>query len=273
MEALIFDNDTVRKHRLYPRCGSTLHKVSKKDYDKDNFFDERIECLDIDSYETSRCAGHSGMAEQPTADAAIGVRNHLGNGRFSNPKMMIVELRMDYETEKNLSGSNMSDKIKHTRELLGMDTIMHGTCYFVFRDNVIQAVKNKFKDLKNEYKALKKSEAVSTSEFDMLVKSRESYPYRCENDLDRIKTQLDKLLEKDDISGFINTVTYWIDRAREYEYRYNHDEYQGIISVVNSAWASFRKGKGACLHGDDKLYVEIMEVDNPELSTDDKSET
>ena len=83
MEALIFDNDTVKAHRLYPCFGSTLYKVSKKDYKNDDFFDKSIECIDVDSYETARCAGHTSMDEQPTADAAIGVRKHLGGGRFS----------------------------------------------------------------------------------------------------------------------------------------------------------------------------------------------
>ena len=265
MEALIFDNDAVRTHRLYSLCGSTLHNVSKKDYAKDNFFDKRIECLDIDIYETTRCAGHTGMNEQPTADAVIGVRNHLGGGRFSKPAMMIVELRMDYETQKNLSGSNMSDKITHTKELLGLDTIMHKTCYFVFRDNVIQAVKNKFKDLKREYNVLKKSDTVSTSEFELLVKSRESYPYQCENDLNKIKTQLLNSLEKDGTSGFIDTVTFWIDKARNYKYRYNLDEYREIVDVVRSVWMSFREEQGTQLQDDDELYVEMTEEDNPEL--------
>ena len=265
MEALIFDNDTVKAHRLYPCFGSTLYKVSKKDYKNDDFFDKSIECIDVDSYETARCAGHTSMDEQPTADAAIGVRKHLGGGRFSKPAMMIVELRMDYETGKNLSGSNMSDKIKHTKELLGMDTIMHGTCYFVFRNNVIQVVRSKFDSLKKEHKGLKKSEAVSTYEFDQLVKSSECYPYQYENDPKEIKAQLLNSLEKDGVGGFVDTVIFWIDKARNYKYRHNLDEYQGIADVVRLVWASFRKGQGAQLQDDDELYAEMAEEDNPEL--------
>ena len=266
MEALIFDNDTVKAHRLYPCFGSTLYKVSKKDYKNDDFFDKSIECIDVDSYETARCAGHTSMDEQPTADAAIGVRKHLGGGRFSKPAMMIVELRMDYETGKNLSGSNMSDKIKHTNELLGMDTIMHGTCYFVFRNNVIQVVRSKFDSLKKEYKGLKKSEAVSTYEFDQLVKSSECYPYQYENDPKEIKAQLLNSLEKDGVCGFVDTVIFWIDKARNYKYRHNLDEYQGIVDVVRLVWASFRNGQGAQLQDDDELYAEMAEADNPELA-------
>lgn len=266
MEALIFDNDTVKAHRLYPCFGSTLYKVSKKDYKNDDFFDKSIECIDVDSYETARCAGHTSMDEQPTADAAIGVRKHLGGGRFSKPAMMIVELRMDYETGKNLSGSNMSDKIKHTKELLGMDTIMHGTCYFVFRNNVIQVVRSKFDSLKKEYKGLKKSEAVSTYEFDQLVKSSECYPYQCKNDPEEINAQLLNSLEKDGVGGFVDTVIFWIDKARNYKYRHNLDEYQGIVDVVRLVWVFFRNGQGVQLQDDDELYAEMAEEDNPELA-------
>ena len=168
-------------------------------------------------------------------------------------------------TELDISSEGTTTISDDTKELLGLDTIMHKTCYFVFRDNVIQAVKNKFKDLKREYNVLKKSDTVSTSEFELLVKSRESYPYQCENDLNKIKTQLLKSLEKDGTSGFIDTVTFWIDKARNYKYRYNLDEYREIVDVVRSVWMSFREEQGTQLQDDDELYVEMTEEDNPEL--------
>lgn len=77
METLIFDNATVKAHPIYPDCGASLHDVSKRDYPSDDFFDERIECLDVDGYETLVCKKHR-KTKQPTADAVIGVRSHLG---------------------------------------------------------------------------------------------------------------------------------------------------------------------------------------------------
>ena len=65
--------------------------------------------------------------------------------------------------------------------------------------------------------------------------------------------------------GFVDTVIFWIDKARNYKYRHNLDEYQGIVDVVRLVWVSFRKGQGAQLQDDDELYAEMAEEDNPEL--------
>ncbi len=92
----------------------------------------------------------------------------MGGGQFSKPELMVVELRMKYQSPKNLDGQNMSDKIFHTKELLGCDAVCHKTSYFVFKDSVIEAVTGRFWSLKMEHKELRHSEAVSTSGFDTL---------------------------------------------------------------------------------------------------------
>ena len=48
---LVYDNEIVGKHDLYSCCKSTLNDVSQKDYPNKNYFDSRIECLDMDYYE------------------------------------------------------------------------------------------------------------------------------------------------------------------------------------------------------------------------------
>lgn len=216
METLIFDNATVKAHPIYPDCGASLHDVSKRDYPSDDFFDECIECLDVDGYETLVCKKHR-KTKQPTADAVIGVRSHLGGGQFSKPELMVVELRMKYQSPKNLDGQNLSDKIFHTKELLGCDAVCHKTSYFVFKDSVIEAVTGRFWSLKMEHKELRHSEAVSTSGFDTLVKGRESYPYQPKTDLDAMKKQLSGLADAGELEKFVDQIDFWIDKARWYK--------------------------------------------------------
>lgn len=55
MEALIYDNGIITEHKLYPVCGKKLQDVSEKDYHGKKYFDEHIECLDMDEYEKKAC--------------------------------------------------------------------------------------------------------------------------------------------------------------------------------------------------------------------------
>lgn len=57
MEALVYDNRIITGHKLYPVCGMKLQDVSEKDYHGKKYFDEPIECLDMDKYEDTECAG------------------------------------------------------------------------------------------------------------------------------------------------------------------------------------------------------------------------
>ena len=68
MEALIYDNGIIKEHNLYTICGKKLQDVSEKDYHGKNYFDEHIECLDMDTYEKVVSKGD----RKETVDAVIG---------------------------------------------------------------------------------------------------------------------------------------------------------------------------------------------------------
>lgn len=95
MEELAFDNGIISSHPIYSLCGSTLDTVSKKDYPGEDFFDKSIRCLDMDVYETQTCHGN----KSHTMDAAIGIKSY-SNNKFHATRLLLVELRMDYKSEK-----------------------------------------------------------------------------------------------------------------------------------------------------------------------------
>lgn len=90
MAIQIFDNECVESHPIYEKAGALLSDVCKRDY-KDNFFDERIECLDMDTYEAMNCGGQ----KQATMDAVIGIADYENN-RKTTGKLLMVELRLGY---------------------------------------------------------------------------------------------------------------------------------------------------------------------------------
>lgn len=133
MVTRIFDNAIVEKHPIYKDAGSALSEVSKRDYGN-NFFDERIKCLDMDEYEVSVCQEQ----KQPTMDAVIGVADYERN-RKNNSQLLMVELRLGYRSTNGLEAESLNGKILHTLELLNPARyIVAKQAVFVFNDNVYQ---------------------------------------------------------------------------------------------------------------------------------------
>lgn len=255
MEELAFDNDIINSHPIHGLCGSTLDAVSKKDYPGEDFFDKDICCLDMDSYETITCHGQ----KKETMDATIGVRK-FSNNNFSASRLLLVELRMDYKSEKNLSKSKMEGKINHTRELLGSDMPFCNYSLFVFRPNVIERVRRWFNEKSREGGLLKKGKAVSTDEFNNLIKSESSFPYKPLTDINNLKVRLNELMSGCKYTMFINEVEYWLRIAANYQNQYNLFEYKAIRDAISKIWDDF-KPLNSVLNEDEKIEKQILEED------------
>ena len=261
MEALIYDNGIITEHKLYPVCGKKLQDVSEKDYHGKKYFDGRIECLDMDFYEKAVCNGD----RNETVDAVIGVKKHLDKNRFSNPYLMLLELRMGYENVGNLSGTKLADKVSHTKELLGRDVDLYDMVYFIFKNNVVQRAISMFRNLKLGNKNLKNCEPISTDDFNKYIKSENDYPYVPENDVKEIRRQLDINNYLSDINKFLDRITYWCEKARQYRYKYNINEYNSILGELKCIWHEFRSNNIIGLSDDEEIVAEILEGDYPEL--------
>lgn len=104
--------DAVVGHSLAASCLSSLAELSERDYPGRHYFLLDIPALDMDTYEHSRPG-----VNQRTTDAVIGICN----ARDGNPvcrRLLLVELRMDYQSTRNLSVGEIKDKESHTRQLL-----------------------------------------------------------------------------------------------------------------------------------------------------------
>ena len=108
MENWIYNNSVVEKHSLYPLCNSTLNEVSNRDYPNTNYFNPNIKCLDMDTYEKNilrkSYANH-------TADAVIGISTYENNQEL-NPRLLLIELRIGYESTSNLSKTEIEAYLK-----------------------------------------------------------------------------------------------------------------------------------------------------------------
>lgn len=255
MAELAFDNDIITNHEIYHVCGKTLDAVSKKDYPGEDFFDRRISCLDMDDYETNVCKG----AKDSTMDAVIGVKDFTNN-RFHNSRLLLVELRMDYKSDNNLSKTALERKNEHTRNLLGSGNRINDVSYFIFRPNVIQRIRRWFKERSQESGTLRFCEPLSTEEFCDFVRSEDSFPYTPLTDIVSMKKELTNLLDTCNYSCFLSQVEFWLKLARKYHQQYNNNEYKCIMNVLTCIWNKFRKSS-PCMSDDERIDAEILEED------------
>lgn len=261
MEALIYDNEIILGHNLYPICGKKLQAISEKDYPGKKYFDEHIESLDMDYYEKNLNKNDN----KKTLDAVIGIKKHLGRNRFSVSYLMLLEFRMGYKNVNNLSAKELIEKTSHTKDLLGTDKPLYDTIFFVFNNEVIYRCISVFHNMKRANRNLKNFEPISTDDFNKYINSVSRYPYEPENNVLDIRRQLNFNNCQDDINGFLNRISYWCRNAYYYKNnKYNINEYNIIINEVKDIWHEFRS-KNSRLSDEDKLDAEIIEEDYPEL--------
>lgn len=192
---IVFDNAILLSHSAYSKgYGCKLNDVSIRDY-KTGGFNDKIVCIDLDSYEKIEKSG----SPDKTMDAVIGISNYQNNRRVSK-RLLMVELRLDYKSSRNLSGTELRRKSSHSRELLG------------YKDRWNSLTVEEFNNYFQDAELLPYSPIYSPAQISGEIES-------CGKDIERIIKISDK----------------WLQEARNYAVRYNFNETE---SICNSAITS-----------------------------------
>jgi len=134
----------VSAHALSPQFKTTLRQLSLKDYPRESYFgDTEIDCLDMDAVELSRSRQCSGP--DSSVDAAIGVATAADDGSLRDGRLLLVELRMGYDTPSNIKASELLRKIDCSRSRLYSEDPLQpvdNNVVFVFRRDVEQRAVN-----------------------------------------------------------------------------------------------------------------------------------
>ena len=218
---IVFDNAILLSHTAYSKgYGLKLNEVSIRDY-KAGGFNDKIVCIDLDTYERAAKSG----SPNNTMDAAIGISNYQNNRRVSK-RLLLVELRLDYKSSKNLSGTELRRKSSHSRTLLGLEVSIDPNDYFIFDDKIIEESRRKINN-----------------------------PYSPINSPDQINSEIESCGK--DIDSIIKISDKWLQEARNYVVRYNFNETESICnSVITSLESILDK-----YHFDDEedqWYIEDM---------------
>lgn len=254
MEPVVFHNSTVWQHPLFRDCGNSMNEVSKRDYPNKNYFDAAIECLDLDTYEIQVCHGQPDC----TVDAVIGIKDY-DRRRMTNPRLLLIEFRMSYESARSLSLTKLSQKVNHSRHLLGASLPIHPESIFVFSDAVAPEARHKIAARSQEGGGLQSFIVYSVQEFNQNVKSPDQLPYVPVYKKEAIAKELKLYVERSDWRGFIVKIQFWKTQLEKLRYR-NSYEYNHLRDVIKTVWEEFRAKKYP-LSDDEELDAEILEED------------
>ena len=113
MEEVYLCSDYLKSHPLYKTFGSDLATLAQKDYPGKGYFEGKdIPSIDLDEYERK-----TKRSNDCTSDGVVGIADVL-DLRMINRRLLLVELRMDYENQKNLDFSNIRRKYIHSTGIL-----------------------------------------------------------------------------------------------------------------------------------------------------------
>ena len=229
MVTRIFDNEIVQVHPIYQAAKSYLAQLSVRDYGKP-CFDSRIECLDMDSYETSLPQNVS----DSTMDGVIGIAEHNKN-RKQNQKLLMIELRMNYLTPHHLKTSSLNKKVSHTIQLLSC-----GTCpladyvLFIFDNRILQQAIRWMRDNQCSNNSGKEWMAMSPEMFAKIYLCESDLPYVPEHDFDSGKVKLLRLLNNQSIEDLYYQLDWW---GQEYYKWYSSPQESSlIIKFLKRIW-------------------------------------
>ena len=256
VEPLIFDNKIVSRHPIYRKFHKMLNDISERDYPGKDYFDKRIDALDLDTYESS-----IPDSNDHTVDAVIGIKTYQNN-RPTNPRLLLVELRMDYKSTKNLSETDLNSKVVHSRSLLGMDIPVERLVYFVFNDGIISQVERWFTRKAMAGGSSKNWKAISPENFRNVVRSESDMPYVPINDTEVVAIEIRNFITKRAWEKAYLIIKEWVMRAEKYQVKYNIPEFESICGMLKHELPILCRHL-AEMDEETRMEIEILKEDHP----------
>ena len=160
------DNEIVHQHYLWSVCGDTMQNVVEEDSPRKGYLAgiRDIYCLAMDKYAPRKHIAQG----QKTGDVVIGVAEKRPNGQIKCRQLQVIEVRLNYKNGKNVSYTDLRNKINGTLTFLGRDIPVAQNYVFLFQDKVAPVAEwafNRFIHATKDTKQKKSYLIVSLSEF------------------------------------------------------------------------------------------------------------
>lgn len=254
MEPTIYSNKTTRRHPIWKISPALFDDISNRDRKGSCYFSRDIVALDMDTYEKMR----GGNADR-TVDAVIGIETCI-NKKCMSPRLMMIELRTNYNSPNNLSKSELEGKVTHSSQLLGAELPVERHKILLFRDEVAAQARSWVASKTEEGGEIRNMIVWSVKNFNDSVKSYDEMPYTPINSEQFIIAELDSYLEACSWKRYFDKIHFWINYAIQIRYS-NSFEYNHVCVTILKYWDDFRKNTQGKLNEDQELESMVIDED------------
>lgn len=253
METVVYNNEVVEQHPIARYCCSTLKEISLRDY-PDFLFDERIKALDMDTFESSQKKAQLDR----TVDAVVGISSYKHNRAFRG-RLLLIEFRTNYKNPRNLSLSEVQEKIQHSLGILQGDIPIERQRFLVFAKGQIERARNEVSKLKQTGGEPANWNAISLEDMAGMLHRKEDMPYEHISQLEGVFNEIRSFVVERNWDGILNVFLFWDEQAVIYRDRkYNFDEYQYIITEFKNLYQDIQHTVNDTDFDD---YRELMQQD------------
>jgi hypothetical protein len=211
----------------YDQYKYTFGEIVDKDSPHQTFGFSRdilnMKCIDIDAIE-------SNMSEQndQTMDCACSIAKFdVVSRRYTSKKLLLVELKLNCISSRNLTKSVYVGKIDHSRDLL-VGEKLHRSNIFLVTDKVKNSAKHDVYRISKDSNGskLKNVVVMSPTEFNSFIGFEHNFPYIPINNPNDIIQSIKNASK--DIDKLVGVIEYWKKEVCCYKSLYNHNEVENI---------------------------------------------
>ena len=226
MAQMIYNPEALGSFDGHESYRSTLNRICLRDYNK-AYFSHEIECTDLDSYEKGRHPDTSG----PTVDAIVGIADLKDGTRTVNPRLALVELKIDVRNIANVRPADLKGKVSHSKSLLS-PCRTEKRIFLIYNSNVLQQMRNFLYRLAKEDTSMKDYEVHDVCSFESRINITGEIPYKFLHSGQEIQDSFKNATSE----NFYSTFKYWNNLVETYRNKYNLKEalhiIQSMISII-----------------------------------------
>lgn len=233
MEAVKIDNSLLHSHPLWKNAPESLCKIFDRDSDGRNpFVNKHVDCIDVDKIEKDRNKG-TNCKQGKTVDAVIGISAIQKEHKCDNTRqLMLVELRMRYDSINQVTFSDWKKKVSHTLSLLGRDIRIRPEYFFVYTNTFYHMVLRKWRDSSKADGTIKAYIPLPISEFYDSCCLPDDWEPKLLVDSLSLEKNIETALNSGSLNSILNTLEYWKKKLGEFAIRNRKNEVNLIKATI-----------------------------------------
>jgi len=215
-------------------------------------FYRTVRCINLDQYEKAqaKCC-HTNC--KPTVDAVVGIQSVVDS--LKQTEALLIELRLNYQSTRNLDAKNINDKIEHSGSIIRSNcgSPTHPFVFLIFKDEVASQARSWLHrhNLSGRHPYL--SGAKPTGRKGLLEYIGIPDPFVPTFDSETIRRELLQAFKTNGINGLNGAYHNWKTKALPFRNRYELKEcesiYRSLVDVLNTIYYTASENERGAVYG------------------------